>query len=585
MKKKIFALLLISILFITACGKKKESEPVVTSSTKKINLTNFTLNDGSTTDNLKRYTNDDFDSFLNDYENGNLPDVYVTEFLFDGVSTYKIYDLDDFEESGNDVEIENFETVVLNVKSAGDYELSGDLTGMIAVNSNGISDDINLILNGVNIDTDSKKIPAIYVYNKDMTYTDHKVTIKTANGSKNYIEGGKLKKVSLIPNDELTSYASKYSGDASTWFNLYTNYYGVYTSSQVKNILFATVTADNEDLQDGDPYYSYKASGAISSDIDLYFEGTGYLEVTSKNKEGIETKGNLSFIGGTGDYVVSSQDDCLNTTTKSSAGNVVHNSLVIDVNSLTAIVSMDADEGDAIDSNGTLTINGGTIYAFAHPGQDAGLDSETGTYINGGTVIATGDMYDQINSSSTQNFMVLSFNGSVTENTLITLLDSNDNVVFSYVTDRNYTNLIYSSSNLKEGTYYLYKDGETSGTLVNGVYINITNYTKGTLLGYSSTGIQGGMGGGQMNGDRPEMPNGEAPDMSNFDGNIPDMNGERPERPDGNNMPMNQDEIPNMGNFGGQGFNNGNMGSATNKEFTVTGISNLFSGVAEYTEE
>ena len=44
------------------------------------------------------------------------------------------------------------------------------------------------------------------MYNEDITYTGCKVTIKTATGSKNYIEGGKLKKVSLIGSDELSNY-------------------------------------------------------------------------------------------------------------------------------------------------------------------------------------------------------------------------------------------------------------------------------------------------------------------------------------------------------------------------------------------
>ena len=38
-----------------------------------------------------------------------------------------------------------------------------------------------------------------------------------------------------------------------------------YANEEVNNILFAKVEADSEDLNDGDPYYFYKASGAISS--------------------------------------------------------------------------------------------------------------------------------------------------------------------------------------------------------------------------------------------------------------------------------------------------------------------------------
>mgnify|MGYP003571297868 CR=1 FL=1 len=447
--------------------------------------------------NIKTYEQSDFNTFLNDYNNNNLDDIYITKFLFDGVGMYKPYDLDDFIESGNDFVVEPLEITVINLNSLDDTTFTGELSGgMIAVNTNNKSGNINIILNNVKLDTDSKKIPVIYIYNKDITSTNVKVTIKTLENTNNYLEGGKLKKVSLMPSDGLSSYTNKYSGTNSTNFTSYTNYYGVYNSSQIKKILFATVNADNEDLSDGDPVNYYKASGAISSDIDLYFEGTGYLEVTSKNKEGVETKGNLTFSGGTGDYVINAQDDCLNTTTDSKEINNARNTLTIDVNSMYAIVSLDADEGDAIDSNGTLIINGGTIVAASYPGSDAGIDSENGIFINGGTVLATGDMYDQIMNTSKQNYMVFSFNSSIEEDTLITMLDSSNNPIFSYKTDRTYTNLIYSNSNLS-GTYYLYKDGSIKGNNTNGFYTKISKYTKGTMLGYSNTGVN--MGGPTMN--------------------------------------------------------------------------------------
>ena len=330
----------------------------------KVDLGSLTFEKDNKTEIIKTYALDDLETFLTDYENNLLPDIYVTEFLFDGVSTYKPYDLDDFIESGNEYEEKALDIKAINVNTTGNVEFSGEITGgMIAVDTNKVKEDINLLLNGVKIDTDSKKVPAIFVYNKDITYTDSKVTIEALKGTKNYIEGGKLKKVSLVPSDNLNEYTNKYSGDNQTNYEAYTNYYGVYSSSQLESILFATVQADNEDLSDGDPYYFYKASGAISSDIDLSFEGEGYLEVTSKNKEGIETKGNLTFSGGTGDYVINAQDDCLNTTTDSKESVNARNTLTIDVNSLYAIVSNDAYEGDAIDANGELIINGGTIVA------------------------------------------------------------------------------------------------------------------------------------------------------------------------------------------------------------------------------
>ena len=538
-----------------------------------VNLSDLTYKKSSDYIDIKVYSKDDYESFLNDYKSNKLPDIYVTEFIFDGVGMYKTYDLDDFIDDGNDVSVKVLSTTAVNINTTGKVILSGDLKGIVLVNTNNIKGDINIVLDGINIDSDSKKIPALYVYNKDISYTDHKVTISTLEGTRNYIEGGKFKKVSLVGSDELSNYSNKYSGEAKDWYSEYTNYYGVYTSDQINDVLFAKVTADSEDLKDGDPYYFYKGAGAISSDIDLYFLGSGYLEVTSKNKEGIETKGNLVFSGGIGDYVVTALDDCLNTTTKNSNG--VRNDMIIDVNSLTAIVDMDADEGDALDSNGTLTINGGMIIAIAKPGSDAGLDSESGTYINGGTVIATGDMYDEIKSDSKQSFIGLSFSDRIIADDIITFVDNDNKVIFGYKTDRTYSTLVYSSSKLVDGDYSLYKADEISGENVNGFYDTAEILKDGGLLGYTGNGMMGGQPGQEPNGQAPdgttppEKPDGdqnmtppEKPDenMNPQGGMTP------PERPDGINGPM----IPY------------NTNSSINKVFTISGVSNLFSGIMAY---
>ncbi len=419
--------------------------------------------------------------FLPDYNSGNLPSVYITEFLFDGVSSVKTPDLDDFiENASNDTEIEDLEIRVININAAGSYEFTGEIVGaMIAVNTNGITGNIDLVLNGVSVDTDSKKAPAVYVYNKDKNYTDCVVTIKTVSGTKNYLEGGKLKKVSLVGSDELDEYSSYYSGDSATNYASYSAYYGIYTSDEIEDILFATVQADNEDLQDGDPYYFYKASGAVSSDIDLYFEGEGYLKVTSKNKEGIETKGNLTLSGGTGDYEIFAEDDCLNTTTANNSATTVRNDLTINVNSLLASVSTEADEGDAIDSNGKLIIEGGTIYAFASPNSgDAGLDSVNGIYINGGTVIATGNMVDQISSESEQNYVYASFS-KIAADSLIVVKDQSDKIIVAFKTGRDIQNLAYSSPDLDYESYKVYTGGTIDGEETNGLYTTINSYSGG----------------------------------------------------------------------------------------------------------
>lgn len=442
--------------------------------------------DGKTYDNITKY--DSLENFLSDYNTNKLPDIYLTTFLFDGVSSVKSPDLDDFiENDSNDTKVKTLSINVLNINTLGNIELTGTAKEMmIAVNTNNLKGNVNLILNNVNIDTDTKKAPVIYVYNKDITYTDCKVTIKTKKGTKNYLEGGKFKKVSLIPKDELDNYKKYYSNDNLTNYEKYSSYYGIYTKEEIDNILFATVKANNEGLQDGDPYYFYKGSGAISSDIDLYFEGEGYLKVVSKNKEGIETKGNLVFSGGTGDYEIIAEDDCLNTTTSSSSGENVRNDLIINVNSLIAIVSDEGDEGDAIDSNGTLTINGGTIYAFAHSNSgDAGLDSNNGTYINGGTIIATGNMADEISNESKQNYIYVKFNSIIKKDTLLVIKDQKDNIITAFKTSKDITTLFYSSEDLDYKSFKIYSGGEIEGEETNGLYTSIKDYSGGTELTYN----------------------------------------------------------------------------------------------------
>ena len=475
--KKLFIFL---IMFLMILPVKALSVSVKTT---YVNLSNLTYSlDGKTYKNITEYTT--LEDFLEAKESNKLDDIYITDFLYDGVSTVKSPDLDDFiENDSNDTKIKTLEIKVINVNTVGNIEFTGEIKGaMIGVNTNDITGDITLVLNNVNLDTDSKKAPAIYVYNKDKNYTDHKVYIQTKKDSKNYLEGGKLKKVSLVPSEELDKYTSYYSNDSLTNYNKYTNYYGIYSSSEIENILFATVQADNEDLQDGDPYYFYKASGAISSDIDLYFQGEGYLKVTSKNKEGIETKGNLTFSGGTGDYEIYAEDDCLNTTT--ALGDDVRNDLTIDVNSLVAIVSEDGDEGDAIDSNGKLIINGGKVFAFAHPNSgDAGLDSGKGTYLNGGTIIATGNMTDGVSSESKQKYLYASFN-TISKDTLIVIKDQDDNIITAFKTSRNIQNLLYSSKDLNYKSYKVYTGGTIDGTETNGLYTKINSYTDGEEIQY-----------------------------------------------------------------------------------------------------
>ncbi len=404
------------------------------------------------------YYDTDFEKFKNDLYNGKLKAIYVTDFLFDGVDGVKNYDLDDFN-NNKGFKPNVLKGNVVNINTTGKIEITGTLEkGMIAVNTNKLKGDLKLYLNKASIDTKKKYFPAIYIYNNDINYKDVDVSINTISGTKNYIIGGRLKKVSLMDSRECDE-DSKYSS----------GYYHVYSKDEMgenyKNILFARVKANKERLEDGDPTVYYKSSGAISSDVKLTFEGDGYLSVTSYNKEGIEGKNDLVFHGG--DYYIYSYDDAINTTTskESSMYETFSSNIVVDVNRLVAVVSPLAKEGDAIDSNGKLMINSGEIYAVSNPhSYDSGLDALEdfdlgGIYINGGTVLATGNMTSYISDSSKQRYLAFGVNGII-EGDLIAIKDNKSIPILAFMTDRKFKNIVFSSNSLTNDNYFIYKNGK-----------------------------------------------------------------------------------------------------------------------------
>ena len=62
---------------------------------------------------IKEY--ETLEDFLVDYNAGTLPSIYITNFLFDGVSTVKSPDLDDFiENDSNDTKIKTITEMIFN---------------------------------------------------------------------------------------------------------------------------------------------------------------------------------------------------------------------------------------------------------------------------------------------------------------------------------------------------------------------------------------------------------------------------------------------------------------------------------------
>lgn len=333
--------------------------------------------------------------------------------------------------------------------------------------------------------------------------------------------------------------------------------------------------------------------------------GPGSLDLTAEN-EGMDTELHLTINGGS--ISIRSNDDGINTNEDGVSVTTINGG---DVHIIAGLGS----EGDGIDSNGYLVINGGTVVSSANPASDSGLDSDLGSYINGGLVIALGSTMDWAESDSQQVTMNLQFSSYQDSSSSIVVAYSDGTVAFAYdptedeilsTNTRRYQGAVISSPNLHVGqSYEVYVGSTISGTESGGMYniLTVTGFTGGSQMLYTGTDVGmghfgGGMGtrpgdfGGQSpsgdasftpGGESPSMPNGEVPSMPN--GEAPSMpDGEVPSMPDGEVPSMPDGEIPN--GFGSQepperpnGSNTPDI-STSNTLFYMTDKVNAFSGVS-----
>lgn len=354
------------------------------------------------------------------------------------------------------------------------------------------------------------------------------------------------------------------------------------TSAAGANVIIADGTVNNitgshvaKIYKDGTTDKKYKFDGAFYSKMSMNIDGgtlgTGRLNITADN-EGLDSELHLTINGGI--IHINSADDGINTNEDGVSVTTINGGYLY-------IFAGNGAEGDGIDSNGWIVINGGTVISLANPNSmDGGIDSDMGTYINGGTVVGAGGMYDEIENDSEQLFMFMQF-AEDTDDTIV-VTDENDNPVFAYDFPYDYTYIVFSTPELAEGTYHVYRGGSIEGTEEDGLYTSITSYTDGTQLKH------GGVSNGGMNGEPPARSdnNGEMPEMpenapnsdgtqptppekpkntNNSEGSSNSSQTTPPEKPDGNGEPMEKPE----GGFGGpMDMNNSDEEESTDFVFT-----------------
>lgn len=147
-------------------------------------------------------------------------------------------------------------------------------------------------------------------------------------------------------------------------------------------------------------------------------------------------------------------------------------------------IVIDAD-GDGVDVNGTAEMTGGSIIVNGPTSNGNGaLDYDGAFNISGGMLVAAGSsgMAQAPSSTSTQNSLLLTFNSSLTANTLFHIQTQAGEEVLSFAPSKSYSSLVFSSSNLKKGSSYnVYYGGSSTGTESNGLYEGGV-YSPGTLL-------------------------------------------------------------------------------------------------------
>ena len=321
---------------------------------------------------------------------------------------------------------------VVHITKPGKYSLSGKLSyGQIAVDLGKDAEEdpeavVTLILNGIDINCDVA--PAIIFYNvyecssadtetatKDVDTSKAGANVIIADGTENKVNG---------------SYVAR-----------------IYKPDSVVLNAYGTEVEDAKKLHKYDAAFYSKMTMNVNGDE----EGTGKLNITAEN-EALDSELHLTINGG--NINIRSGNDGINTNEDEVSVTTINGG------TLKITVTGETGEGDGIDSNGWLVINGGTVFAQAcSRSADAGIDSDMGIHINGGTVIATGSMLDRIEDGG-QSYATFSLGQRQGEDTTLYIKDEQESTVKKFESENAFSVLVFSSPDLSDDISYTLWDAD-----------------------------------------------------------------------------------------------------------------------------
>lgn len=458
------------------------------------------------------------------------------------------------------VEIEENKITIMD---EGTYILSGELTdGMVIVEAED-TDKVQLVLNDVSIT--STESAAIYVRSADkvfLTTAADSENVLTNGGTYTAIDDNNIDAVIFSKDDltlngagTLTVSATVGHGVVSKDDLVLTS--GTYDITAEKHGLSGK---DSVRIAEGNYTLTTGTDGIHASNTDdaslgfVYIEG-GTFSIAAED-DGIHADSSVTIAGGTMDIVksyegieglsidvtggeisVSASDDGLNAAggndssgiEKSAADGTgggaergredmfaTEEGAYIHISGGTLEVNA---SGDGMDSNGNLTVSGGTTYVSGPTNDGNGtMDYNGEAVITGGVLMAAGSsgMAQNFSNSSTQGVMLVNVDAQ-SEGSVIALTDSSGTELISWTADKAYSSVIVSCPEIKTGEKYTL----TAGSSTQEITMDSLVYGSGGMTGGGSSG-QDGQKGGQSQGMSPkqeEQMNGQpqgAPPEQNF---------------------------------------------------------------------